>query len=470
MRRLALRSLLRIAGIGALLHAGAAGCATEASRTAPGLLGADDAGVDESSVSLPDVGQSSQTPIEASAPPGAGAVDAAPPAESGSPTSRGPAPPTAGSNFPFPQNRQSAGCIYPSNYKNSDVQAAYAQWKSDMVTSNGADGHLRIQRTSSDGVDACRPLGSTVSEGIAYGMLFAVYMNDQALFDGLWLFEQANLDGNGLMNWAPEGSGPDCGGGATDADEDMAFALVMADKQWGGQGTLSRSYAQTAVDMIGRIGSTEVFESKWLRAGDGTWATNTNLNVSYLAPAYYRVFKSVDTNPSDDWSAVVEQTYATIADSLNGNGNQSNGLVPAWCDDSSQTTCRPGSPGNYQYDACRTPFRVGLDWCWFGEARALAYVQKTSTFFAGVGAANIADGYALDGMPMPSHPGQGAAAFVGPAAVGAMSAATYQGFLNDAYAQVATGKLLAGGAYYEESWTVMSLLMLTGNFVNYAAP
>ena len=26
----------------------------------------------------------------------------------------------------------------------------------------------------------------TVSEGIAYGMLFAVYMGDKATFDGLW--------------------------------------------------------------------------------------------------------------------------------------------------------------------------------------------------------------------------------------------------------------------------------------------
>jgi hypothetical protein len=72
-------------------------------------------------------------------------------------------------------------------------------------------------------------------------------------------------------------------------------------------------------------------------------------------------------------------------------------------------------------------------------------------------------------MPMPAHSGQLAAAFVGPAAVGAMGAATYQGFLNDAYAEVATGKLLAGGAYYEESWTPMALLMMTGSFLDYTA-
>jgi hypothetical protein len=111
-----------------------------------------------------------------------------------------------------------------------------------------------------------------------------------------------------------------------------------------------------------------------------------------------------------------------------------------------------------------------LDWCWFGEERAMSYLQKTSAFFEGIGAGSIADGYALDGTPMPSHPGQLAAAFVGPAGVGAMSSPAYQNFLNDAYTEVATGKLLAGGPYYEESWTVLTLLMMTGNFVNYVSP
>ena len=53
--------------------------------------------------------------------------------------------------------------------------------------------------------------------------------------------------------------------------------------------------------------------------------------------------------------------------------------------------------------------------------------------------------------------------------VGAMSSATYQSFVNDAYAAVATGNLLVGGTYYDESWSVMSMLMMTGNFLDYTA-
>jgi endoglucanase len=164
--------------------------------------------------------------------------------------------------------------------------------------------------------------------------------------------------------------------------------------------------------------------------------------------------------------------------SLNAtNGNASNGLVPAWCTSTGEKVSG-GGPFHYQYDSCRTPFRIGLDWCWFGEARARDYVAKTSSFFAGIGAANIVDGYDLNGnkhvefSPATGTPtvAQQSAAFVGPAAVGAMSnPAQYQTFLNDAYARLVTRQMLVGGAYYDQSWGVMSLLMLTGNFLNYRA-
>jgi endo-1,4-beta-D-glucanase Y len=405
------------------------------------------------------------------------------------PLMRGPTAATATVNFPFPQNRQASGCVYPTAYQNPDVLAAYAKWKADLVTPSTTGGPQRVQRTATDGVDACRPLNSTVSEGIGYGMLIAVYMGDQGLFDDLWLYEQQNLDGNGLMNWAPNGSGPSCQGAATDADEDMAFALVMADKQWGGQGTLSQSYTQAAITQIQNVWDHEVYNYSWLSAGDAQpgqqpWATNANQNISYFAPSYYRVFAQVDlkTCPQgsdvayatakscDRWWGVIDQSYTTIGDALNtANGNQSNGLVPGWCDDSHGAPCTAaaGQPFNYQYDACRTPFRIGLDSCWNGYAAAQSYVASTSAFFAGIGASHIVDGYALNGMPQAANPGKLSAAFLGPASVGAMSSTSHQQFVDDGYALIAMDSAFAGGEYYESSWTVMSLLMLTGNFLDY---
>src|SRR6185369_5118534 len=266
------------------------------------------------------------------------------------------------------------------------------------------------------------------------------------------------------------------GGGATDADEDMAFALLMADKQWGGKSAaLSDTYYNYAKKEIAAIWLHEVVDSKLAGPGDH-WADQwNNINISYFAPSYYRLFQKVTVTdtpgwpsgaPAPDWNAVVKTAYDTIDFALKPDfGNQNNGLVPAWCA-SHDPICSPNNGDIYQYDSCRTPFRIGLDWCWNGEPRAQAYVTKTSNFFSGLGGvANIADGYALNGNPQPANPGKGSAAFVGPAAVGAMSAATYRTFLDQAYSAVATRQLLAGGTYYEESWTVMSLLMMTGNFI-----
>jgi endo-1,4-beta-D-glucanase Y len=396
----------------------------------------------------------------------AGLADAGPPA-----LVRGPTPPSDGTNFPFPQNRQSSRCTYPARYDNDDVQAAYQQWTNDTVTSSGANGFLRVQRPNDPGLLP----NSTVSEGIGYGMLIAVYMNDQNLFDNLWQYEQHWADSNGLMNWYiladGSGLGPNGSGGATDADEDMAFALVMANLQWGGQGTLSMTYSQYALQQIGNIWAHEILDSKLPLPGEwGGWNT---VNISYFAPAYYRVFATLD--PGHDWAAVIQTVYDTINYAVTAaNGNENNGLVPAWCDDSHGSPCTPVDMGiandvGYQYDSCRTPFRIGIDWCWNGEPRAQAYVALTSSLFSAIGAQNIADTYAIDGTPEPQHPGGHSAAFVGTAGVGAMSAPTYSQFVNDAYAGVATRTYLAGGTYYEDSWTVMSLLMMSANFLDYTA-
>jgi endo-1,4-beta-D-glucanase Y len=394
--------------------------------------------------------------------PDAGRLDTGP--------SRGPTPPRAGVRFPFPQNRMSANCVYPRDYRNEDVQAAYAQWKAETVTSAGARGHLRVTRPKEPVLDP----DTTVSEGIAYGLIIAVYMADQTLFDELWKYEQMYLDDNGLMDWyiSADGTKRLGVGGATDADEDMALALLMADKQWGGRGTLDKTYLQNATEQIAKIWNHEIVDGKLVAAGDHFGDAWNNVNISYFAPAYYRLFKSVNVSGAD-WDAVIKTVYDTIDIALNvANGNQGNGLVPAWCA-SHDTVCAP-NPGeyptgtaNYQYDSCRTPFRIAMDWCWFGEARAKTYLAKTSAFFSAIGAPQIADGYALDGTPQPANAGQGSAAFVGPAGVGAMSSPAYQGFVDQAYAAVATRALLAGGVYYEESWAVMSLLMMTGNFIDF---
>ena len=261
-------------------------------------------------------------------------------------------------------------------------------------------------------------------------------------------------------------------GAASDADEDMAWALLMADRQWGGKGSLGDSYLNIAKHQIEQVYNHEIQDDKLLKPGD-TWGDWSTVNASYFAPSYYRAFAKASGN--DKWNQVLQTSYETLAKALNSaNGNADNGLVPAWCTSDGAPNPNvfkdgPAAPTNYQYDSCRTPFRIGLDYCQNGEPRAQAYVAKTSQFFSGVGAKKIVDGYNLDGTPSPQNQSGQSAAFVGPAAVGAMSSANYSPFVQDGYDGVATMNLLVGGDYYDESWTVLSLLMLSGNFLDYTA-
>jgi endo-1,4-beta-D-glucanase Y len=381
---------------------------------------------------------------------------------------RGPTRAMPGVNFPFPQNRQSPRCAYPG-YRNSDVRAAFDWWKKQMVTSEGAGGHLRVKRMPTDtGLDPA----STVSEGIGYGMLIAVYMNDQPLFDELWKYEQQWLSQNGLMDWYIDAAGTKRlgTGGASDADEDMAFALLMADKQWGGNGSLGDSYLNVAKGQIQRMWEHEVHDGKLLKPGDGwnlpdPWSL---VNVSYFAPSYYRAFAAATGNMG--WNEVIKTAYDTLENSLNAtNKNVDNGLVPAWSTSDGAPTgaAFDGAPTHYQYDSCRTPFRIGIDYCMYDEPRAKAYAAKTSQFFGGIGVPNIVDGYNLDGTPRAQHPTGQSASFIGPATVGAMVSGADSPLLTQGYTAIATRNLLIGGEYYDGSWTVLSLLMLSGNFLDY---
>ncbi len=364
-------------------------------------------------------------------------------------------------------------CSTPTGARTADAMAAYNKWKTDLVTSDGAKGYLRVLRPNSSGA----VVNSSNSEGIAYGMLLSVFANDQTTFDKLWMYSQQFLDSHGLMNWyiAPDGNSVLGMNAATDADEDMAFALLMADKRWGGKGSLPTTYLAAAQKQIGLVWQYEVDPNHNYVLTSGDVSDGSVINISYFAPAWYREFGTA-TNAAANWKKVIDESYTVIANTLNAaNGNQNNGLVPAWSTPAGVPMTPPNTsmPLYHQLDSCRTPFRLGQDFCWNNEMRALNYLQKITGFYSGVGVANMVDGYDLNGTAHPQFVTSGgprAASFVGPAGVGAMATGSmYVQLRDDAYASVATLTDLAGSTYYQESWTALSLQMMTGLFYDLAA-
>lgn len=374
------------------------------------------------------------------------------------------APTTAGAMHPFPHDGMLPSCAKPTGAAGKFLVSAYNKWKSRFVTATNPP---RVQRPENS--------NDSVSEGIAYGMLIAVYMNDKVLFDGLWAYWKANSAVTmgtgatqvGLMTWQiPGGSGT-----ATDADEDAAFALLMASRQWGGVYT-----AALATSMLSLLFQTDFDANNSTPKGGSQFPL---VNPSYFAPAYYREFAKVDLG--HPWAGVVTRAYQLLGNVQNAaNGNATNGLVPAWCDTANCTTPAQNMVATdtlYQYDAHRVPWRIGLDYCWNGAAAtgAQAYVNKTTAFFGALnGVARILDIYGLGGTA-----GAGAApnsmSAVGTAAVGAMASGTNAAFVQNAYQLVLDGVnranldaaangMQSGYSYYNATVGLLTLLTMTGNF------
>jgi endoglucanase len=356
----------------------------------------------------------------------------------------GPPPPGLGQGgpFTFPQNKTSGACTITSVANAAaGTQSAYNSWKSTFVTSAGAGGFLRVQSPQHQ--------GGTVSEGIGYGMIAAVYMYDRPTFDGLWGYAQLHFDGDGLMNWQISSTGSIVGmNSATDADEDIAWALLMASDQWS-----SVAYLDDARAVIDAIYGTAI-------AGDGTikpdkyGGTNgTMYDPDYFSPAYYRVFARATDNPA--WSGVIIDRGYTLLAAVSG----SHGLMP-----NATTSNAPAASGTYGYNACRGPWRIAMDYCFNGEARAKAYLDKAGMFFSGIsgGAANIGDGYDVASGNQTS--GNHNMAFIGPAGVVGM--AGWQSLLDGAFMFGANGA--GDNAYFTNSLRVVSMIMMSGNLLDYA--
>jgi len=284
-----------------------------------------------------------------------------------------------GVNAPYPFTLFS---VY-NKLSKEQLLAEYNDWKAHYVVSAG-NGMLRVQRDAATDFD-------TVSEGMAYGMLLAVYFNDQATFDGLYKYVLAHSSGRpeeyGLMHWKVNKNGEDVSEfgikvphprvwtntnngsiiasatkpaeigwsplseydrkytSATDADADIALALAMAAKLWGS--SANYNYSSEATKVMNSI-ITKDMKCGWRNTGElflgngyysardgnayGTWGgidgNKSGWNPSYFTPAWYRIFGQLSGN--NQWSDLLEKVYNHMA--IVENKNNGTGLFPDWVD------------------------------------------------------------------------------------------------------------------------------------------
>ncbi|WP_281231285.1 glycosyl hydrolase family 8 [Flavobacterium gelatinilyticum] len=352
---------------------------------------------------------------------------------------------------PFPANKVYGNGLMAASKNSQDAQENYNTWKANF-TETCSNGRYRVKFDAS---------WETVSEGIAYGMLLSSYMADKALFDGLWLYYKDNVNANGVMNWKINGCSGAIGfNGATDAELDAAFALIIADYQWGSTGTIN--YKNDGKTLIAAIKNHEVEANTYVLKPGDQFGGSQITNISYFSPAYYRAFGAF-TNDEAFWNQVASKAYTIINNNLTQN-NAVGGLVSDWCEASGAYSSQAGGYNQggrtYSYDAARTPWRIAVDYVWNGNADAKIYLKKSSDFVRVNlgGTSNIKDGYNQNG----SVSGQWHnATFVGAFACAAM-AGENQEHLNASYNDLKN--LNEPNSYFNHTLKTLYSFLLTGNF------
>lgn len=335
---------------------------------------------------------------------------------------------------------------------NNFLLQEWEEWKRTRITENGARGFKRVQRSAEDNYD-------TVSEGMAYGLLFSVYFNEQELFDDLYSYVKLYLNNNGLMSWHIDANGNVVGtggyGSATDADEDIALALIFAHKVWGSSPKFN--YEEEARTFLTNLYNHCVEPGTYVLKPGDSWGGSNVTNPSYFAPAWYKIF--ADFSGNSDWLKVADKCYEIIEKVKNHNGGT--GLVPDWC--TAEGRQAQGQGYDFTYDAIRYPWRTAIDYSWFGDERARNNCNLINAFFKNIGAGNIVDGYSITGNVIGSYHN---AAFVSMVAASSMTGYDLD-FARELYAE--NKKVKDSGdfySYYGNCLRLFALLYTTGNFPN----
>ncbi len=346
--------------------------------------------------------------------------------------------------------------IIPTGASVTDAALAtkYSSYKSYYFTNDCATNQLRVRRARV-GVTG---ESETVSEGQAYGMLMLAYLENDAAgpvsMQYLLNFVNNHINsGLGLMNWKVTctGNTSDGNGPATDGDLDMALALLQAEKRWPGYGFGNR--AATFIDNI------LLYEADGCGLRPGNWGGcySGRTNPSYMAMSYFTTFKCARNDSA--WDDVKAGCY-----NQNTYWLKNYKLPPDWIYASTGALCTDGScPDQYYYDACRVPWRFSLDYLWNGNSMAQSMCTKIVNNFKST---DPAPSTMLDFYTASTGARGGVnhnAAFVGPAACGAMVDSAHQTWLDAAYSNV---KSMAMSEYFKDSMQILSLMVMTGVFTD----
>ncbi|MDB5158698.1 MAG: hypothetical protein JWR50_3405 [Mucilaginibacter sp.] len=378
---------------------------------------------------------------------------------------------------PFPQHtRYFSGSIKPNHISQSKLDNTvcdfYIQWKNRYIKNVPGKPQSYVWFEDKDGKQS-------VSEGQGYGMMITALMagkdgKAKATYDNLYRYYKAHpgIRNKYLMAWAQKTDGTDLDrSSASDGDIDIAYSLLLAAKQWGNKGDIN--YLQAAKQMINAIMQDEINHKTWtVLISDAVEEESKDYfttRSSDFMPAHFKAFKQA-TNDAR-WTKVINAGYHLFS-YLQDNYSPDAGLLPDFIINLNKTP-KPAGPhflesqydGEYNYNACRDPWRIATDYLMTGDMRSKNIAGKINRWVRETtnnDTYNLSAGYTLAGNDI-KHRYFEALSFVAPFAVSAMVDRKNQQWLNHVWNYL-TGFKLKDYDYYDNSIKLINMIIVSGNY------
>ena len=252
---------------------------------------------------------------------------------------------------------------------------------------DGGDSKCEVKGlTSIDGQTLTSKLnmmtGCSVSEGIGYGMLIALFNDDKTTFDGLWGYNRGarKFAGTGLMPWQLVSFSTTVSiVAALDADLDVATALILANYKWN-----NPAYLEDAKTLINAIYDYGIHPDNKLILPGPSWKTNDTYNLSYFSPVAFKLFAMVDA--AHPWTEILNINYDYMKKVQDAGATHA--VFPDWSNAAGEAHYNGGSAIAkdsymlYFQESVRIPWRIAWDYYWYADERAGAILKSLGDYIA----------------------------------------------------------------------------------------
>lgn len=241
----------------------------------------------------------------------------------------------------------------------------------------------------------------TTSEGQSYMLLRCIIVGDKKTFDLVYKWTKNNLQREDkLFAWLwgknPSGQYKTLDyNTASDADVDIALALLLAYEKW-----KKSYYLEEASPIINSIWNNETKKIGdyliLMPGGEQAHSQKIEINPSYFMPNAYRYFQKYDE--LHDWNCLIDSSYYYLGEVMS---KTITGLPPNWFliegvkdniqdnnqifeqsngQNNGQIVLEDSERSDFSYDAIRVFARIYFDYVNNGEQRALPILEKSKFF------------------------------------------------------------------------------------------